>query len=192
MKVSVGISNHHVHLKRDDLAILFGNDYILENIKDLNQPGEFSSGATVMLQTEKGIIENVRVLGPCREYTQVEISMTDAYYLGIHPPVRTSGDIKDSSAITIIGPEGRIDLDEGCIIANRHIHLTKEHMNLYHLDGKRTVDVFVPGIKGGILHNVELKISSSAYFELHLDIDDANAHLLKNGDIVEIIEDFYV
>lgn len=191
MKVSVGISNHHIHLTEEDLHILFGFEYELLKCKELNQPGYFASSATVTLQTEKSILPNVRVLGPCREYTQVELAMTDAHHLGIDPPVRSSGDIKSSTAIRVIGPKGSIDLEEGCIIATRHIHLTKEHMKLYHLEGKKMVDIFIPGIKGGILYNVELKVSSSAYFELHLDTDDANAHLLKSGDIVEIMEDFY-
>ena len=114
--------------------------------------------------------------------------MTDAYKLGINPPVRTSGDIIDSESVTLIGPNGSVDLKEGCIIATRHIHLTREHMHLYGLDGKNKVNVSISGIKGGILHNVYLKVSDKAYFELHLDTDDANANLLKNGDIVEIME----
>lgn len=189
MKVSVGISNHHVHLKQHDLEILFGKDYVLEKIKDLNQPGEYASSATVTIKTNKGLIENVRVLGPTRAYTQVEISKTDAYKLGIEPPVRSSGDIGNSASVMLIGPNGSIDLNEGCIIASRHIHLTEEHMDLYGLTGKKKVSVYVDGVKGGVLHNVELKVSDKAYFELHIDMDDANAHLLKNGDIVDIIEE---
>lgn len=188
MKVSVGVSNRHVHLKQSDLETLFGKDYVLEKVRDLNQPGEYVSSATVTIQTDQGILENVKVLGPVRPYTQVEVSKTDAYKLGITPPVRNSGDMSDSSAVTLIGPNGRIDLVEGCIIATRHIHLTPEHIKLYGLAGLQYVSVYVAGEKGGILHNVILKISDKAYFELHLDTDDANAHLLKSGDIVDIIE----
>lgn len=188
MKVSIGVSNHHVHLKQSDVEILFGTNYVLEKIKDLNQPGEYVSSATVIVQTNKGILENVRVLGPVRSYTQVEVSKTDAYKLGIDPPIRNSGDIRDSASVTLIGPNGSIDLDEGCIIATRHIHLTHEHVKLYGLDGLKYVSVYISGDRGGILHNVALKVSDKAYFELHLDLDDANAHLLKNGDVVDIIE----
>lgn len=188
MRVSVGVSNRHVHLNSHDFEILFGKDYILEKVKDLNQPEEYVSSSTVIIKTDKGSFENVRVIGPLRSYTQVEISMTDAYKLGINPPVRTSGDIIDSESVTLIGPNGSVDLKEGCIIATRHIHLTREHMRLYGLDGKNKVNVSISGIKGGILYNVDLIVSDKAYFELHLDTDDANAHLLKNGDIVEIME----
>lgn len=189
MKISVGVSSHHVHLKEEDLKTLFGNDYNLSKLRDLKQPGEFASTETVTLKTEKGIIKNVRILGPCRKYTQVEISKTDAYLLGIDPPVRKSGDILSSSPITIIGPSGVVALKEGCIISERHIHLTEKHLKEYNLENKDHVNVLIPGSKGGILFNVKLKVSRDAYFELHLDTDCANAFSLKNGDIVDIIEE---
>lgn len=187
MKVSVGVSNRHVHLKEQDLYVLFGDDYKLEKVRDIKQPGQFSTSATVTILTEKDSIENVRVMGPVRNYTQVEISKTDAYKLGINPPIRDSGDISGSSPISIIGPCGRVDLSEGCIMANRHIHINPKQMELYNLDGVETVDVLLPGVKGGILHNVSFRVSEDSYFELHLDTDDANAHLVSNGDIAEII-----
>lgn len=187
MKVSIGVSNRHVHLKEEHLKLLFGNNYELENIKDLNQPGQFASSALVTLKTDKGMIERVRVLGPLRDYTQVEISKTDAYKLGLKPPVRDSGDLKDSEDITIIGPEGEVLAKESCIIATRHIHLTKEHRKEYGLEGKEVVSVLLKGEKGGIISNVHLKVADNSYFEMHLDTDDANAHLIKNGDIGEIL-----
>ena len=189
MKVQVGVSNRHVHLTQEHLEILFGKDYKLERIKDLNQPGQFASNSYVILKTEKDKIENVRVLGPVRNYTQVEISKTDAFKLGINPPVRSSGDLENSSPITIIGPSGTLNLESGCIIADRHIHITPTQKKMYGLSNKEKVNVLVGGLKGGILFNVALKVSEQSYFELHLDLDDANAHLLKQGDIVEILED---
>lgn len=187
MKVTIGVSNRHVHLTEENLNELFGDGYILEKKKDLTQPGQFASTALVTLKTEKGIIENVRVLGPVRKYTQVEISRTDAYKLGLNPPVRNSGDLLDSESVTIVGSKGEITIKEGCIIATRHIHILPEQMRQYNLEGKEIVSVRVNGEKGGILENVYLKVSDDAYFELHLDTDDANAHLIKNGDIAEII-----
>ena len=127
------------------------------------------------------------MLGPIREYTQVEISKTDSYKLGIEPPVRDSGDLTGSSPITIIGPNGSIDLNEGCIIPTRHIHILPSQMKMYGLEGKDVVSVRVGGEKGGIINNVHLKVSDESFFELHLDTDDANAHLIKNKDIGEII-----
>ena len=187
MKVSIGVSNRHVHLKEEDLKILFGENYTLEKLKDINQQGQFAAKEVVTIATDKGIIENVRVLGPIRPYTQVEISKTDAYKLGVNPPVRDSGDIENSEAISIIGPNGRIDLEKGCIIAARHIHITPKQMELYGLVGMTTVDVLLPGEKGGILHNVSLKVSEESYFELHIDTDDANAHLVTSEYFGEII-----
>lgn len=187
MKVSIGVSNRHVHLTKEHLKILFGDDYKLEKKNDLTQPGQFSSTYVVTLKTEKGEINNVRVLGPERNYTQVEISKTDAYKLGLNPPIRNSGDLIGSSPITIVGPKGSVDLDYGCIIATRHIHILESQIKLYALEGKETVNVKLNGEKGGIITNVYLKVSDEAFFELHLDLDDANAHLIKNGDIGEIL-----
>ena len=187
MKVSIGVSNRHVHLTKEHLEILFGEDYKLENKADLNQPGQFASTAFVTIKTDKSEIKNVRVLGPTRNYTQVEISKTDAFKLGLNPPVRDSGDVKGSEAITIIGPVGTLELEEGCIIATRHIHILPSQLEVYGLLGKEKVSVMLHGEKGGIINNVDLKVSEESYFELHLDTDDANAHLIKNGDIGEIL-----
>ena len=187
MKVSIGVSNRHVHLTKKDLDKLFGENYELQKRNDLSQPGQYATTSTLTIKTDKAFIENVRVMGPVREYTQVEISKTDAYKLGIDPPFRNSGDIKGSASITLIGPNGTIELEEGCIIATRHIHLTEEHIKVYKLEGKDEVSVKLFGEKGGIINNVYLKVSDEAFFELHLDTDDANAHNIKNGDIGEIL-----
>lgn len=187
MKVSIGVSNRHVHLTKEHLEVLFGKGYELTKRNDLNQPGQYATNSLVTIKTEKSEIENVRVLGPVRTYTQVEISKTDAYKLGLNPPIRDSGDIKGSAPITIVGPVGALNLEEGCIIPTRHIHILPSQLKMYGLEGKDKVSVRVDGEKGGILNNVHLKVSEDSYFELHLDTDDANAHLIKNGDIGEII-----
>jgi len=187
MRVKVGVSNRHVHLKKEDIDILFGEDLI--KLKDLSQPynaetNNYASNNFVTIKTEKGIIENVRVVGPARNYTQIEILAGDAYKLGLNPPVRSSGDLDGSEIVTLVGPVGSI-ITNGCIIADRHIHITKEDKEKYNLKDK--VYVRINGVKRGIIE-VNLKISDNAFFELHLDTDDANAFLLKNGDEVEIIE----
>lgn len=187
MKVSVGVSNRHVHLKEEHLKILFGDDYVLNCVRPINQPGQFASDAFVNIKTDKSIIENVRILGPVRNYTQVEVSRTDAFKLGINPPVRDSGELENSETVEIIGPKGSIIAHNSTIIADRHIHVTKEHLIQYGLQNKKYVSVLVPGEKGGILNNVRLKVTDEAYFELHLDTDDANAFMIKNGDIVDIL-----
>lgn len=186
MKVSIGVSNRHVHLTEDHLKILFGESFKLEKRNDLNQPKQYASTSLVTIKTDKDKIENVRVLGPVRNYTQVEISRTDAIKLGINPPVRDSGDLSDSEEITIIGPRGEVKV-KCCIIANRHIHILPNQLELYNLKDKQIVSVKLNGEKGGIIDNVHIKCSEEAYFELHLDTDDANAHLVKNGDIGDII-----
>ena len=187
MKISIGVSNRHVHLTKEHLEILFGKGFELTNLKDLHQPTNFVSDSFVTLKTEKSTIEHVRVLGELRGYTQVEISKTDAYKLGINPPVRDSGDLQGSTPITLIGPRGEVNLNEGCIIATRHIHITPAQMKEFGFEGKTTVSVKLSGEKGGIIDNVHLKVSELSYFELHLDTDDANAHLIKEGDIGEIL-----
>ena len=188
MDVVLGVSNRHVHLCERDLKLLFGEDYKLEVAKNLVQPGEFASNSFVTIKTEKSEIERVRVLGPVRSYTQVEVSKTDAFKLGINPPVRDSGDLALSGAVTLVGPNGSVDLTEGCIIATRHIHITPDQMVEFGFDGMKSVNVELPGEKGGVLYNVQLKVSPNYAFEMHIDTDDANAHMVKTGDIVRIIK----
>lgn len=188
IKIPVGVSNRHIHLTKESVEILFGEGYELNKKSDLTQPGQFASNEVLTIKTEKSEISNVRVLGPTRSYNQVEISKTDAYKLGINPPVRKSGDVIGSAPITIVGPKGEINLEEGCIIANRHIHISKEDSILYNLKEDEEIMIKIDTEKGGILTNVYCKITDEAFLELHLDTDDANSHLLHQGDIVTIIK----
>ena len=185
MKVKIGVSNHHVHLTKDDYFKLFGT-YEIEVSSLLVQKGDFSSKSKVSIVSEKSRIDNVRVVGPFRQYTQVEISKTDSYNLGLNPPIRTSGDIIGSEAITIEGPLGTIT-KECCIIANRHIHLNHEERVQYGLINVDKVSVRVGYEKSAIYEDVFIKESENGVFEMHLDTDDANACLLKTGDYAEII-----
>ncbi len=187
MKVILGVSNRHVHLTEKTYEKLFGNAP-LGIVKHLRQPGQFASDKFVTVKNEDKEIKNVRIVGPFRKYDQVEVSRTDSHYLKINPPIRTSGDIEDSSPITLIGDKGEVNLTNGCIIANRHIHMTKEEAIERHLENIDKVKIKIDGEKAGIIENVYLKIADNSKYELHLDTDDANAFDLKTGDELEIIE----
>ena len=182
MNVRIGVSNRHVHLKKDDFIKLFGN-IDLEIDKELYQPGQFASKCRVTIKTSKSELNNVRVMGPFRNYTQVEISKTDAYILGLNPPVRTSGDLDDSEVVTLVGPSGSL-VTNGCIIADRHIHITEEDKKKYNLDDALCVEV--GNVKKSILYDVHLKISPESRMEMHIDTDDANGNFVKTCDEAEI------
>lgn len=186
MSVKIGVSARHVHVTKDDLNILFGEGYKLTKKVDLSQPGQYACNEQVILKGPKGIIERVRILGPERGETQVEISKTDSFVLGINPPVRNSGDLKGAAKITIVGPCGEITKD-AAIIATRHVHATMEDAKKYGFEKKEFVKIMVKGEKGGILENVYVRISDNFSYEVHLDTDDANAFLIKNGDEAELI-----
>ena len=185
MKIIVGVSNRHVHLNKETYYKLFDNE--LTKLRDLDQPTQFAANEKVSIKVNNTIMDNIRIVGPLREYNQVEISLTDAYKFKVTPPIRTSGDLKGSMPVTIIGPKGSVDLKEGLIIADRHIHITKEQMKKYNLKEKENLAIKVNGEKSGILKNIHLKVLDNSNLRLHLDNDDANALGLKTGDEVEII-----
>jgi putative phosphotransacetylase len=188
MEINVGISNRHVHLTEEVFKKLFG-DVEIDQAKELTQPGQYASNFKVTIKTEKGVIENVRVLGPYRNYNQVEISKTDAFKLGLNPPVRNSGALENSESVILIGTNGEVYVPNCCIIPARHIHITPEDVIKYGLEGKKTVMVRINTEKGGIMDNVYIKAAPNSYFELHVDTDDGNAFLLKQGDKVEILNE---
>lgn len=188
MSVKIGVSARHVHVTLEDLKILFGEGYELTKKVDLSQPGQYACNEQVTLKGPKSFIERVRILGPERGETQVEISKTDSFVLGINPPVRNSGDLKGAAKITIAGPCGEITKD-AAIIATRHVHATMEDAKKHGFEEKEFVKIMVKGEKGGILENVYVRISDNFSYEVHLDTDDANAFLIKNGDEAELITD---
>ena len=183
MKILVGVSNRHCHLTEDTYVQLFGNNK-LEKHKDLVQPGEFASTSKIIIKKGDREIKEVRVLGPFRDYDQVEISKTDAYKLKINPPVRRSGDLLNSETVALIGPRGMGILTEGVIIANRHIHFSIDDAKKFGVEDNQLINVKVGGIKGGSMH-VRAKIQNPSVIELHIDTDDANSFLLTTGDEVE-------
>lgn len=181
MEVTLGVSNRHIHLNEEDFKILFGNTK-MEKEKNLTQANQYASNLYVDIKTTKNELKKVRLVGPIRNYTQVEISKTDAYYLGINPPIRDSGDLDNASVVTIKGPNGTIT-KPSAIIATRHIHVSPEEIEKRHLEDVKEVNVTFKGEKGITFRNVKLKIEEQGTWELHLDTDDANGALLKIGDI---------
>ncbi len=187
--IPIGVSNRHIHLTQEHLDILFGPGYQLTKLKDLSQPGQFACKEQLtLIGPSLKAIEGVRVLGPLRKKSQVEISKTDSFALKVNPPVRESGDVTGSAPITIVGPKGIVELKEGCIIANRHIHMSPSDASRYGVkDGDYVAVDTVGKGKRTTLWDVQIRVSDKFILEMHLDTDDANAHLIKNGDIVEIL-----
>ena len=187
--VPVGISNRHIHLTREHVEILFGKGYELTKIKDLSQPGQYACKEQLtIVGPSMRAIEGVRVLGPERKASQVEISRTDSFTLKVKPPVRESGDIKGSAPITIIGPKGIVTLSEGCIIANRHIHMSLDEAARYNVTDGEYVDVLLCGERKSMFYDVQIRAHKDFRLEMHIDTDDANAAGVGNGAKVKLIK----
>ena len=186
--IPLGISNRHVHLSREHVEALFGAGYELTPFKDLVQPGQYACKEQLtIVGPSLRPIEKVRVLGPVRSASQVEISRTDAFTLKVSPPVRESGKIEGSAPITIIGPKGVVTLKEGCIIANRHIHMSLEDGEKFGVKDNEYVDVDAVGERRTRFFDVQVRVHKDFRLEMHLDTDDANAAGLKNGDKLSIV-----
>lgn len=187
--VKIGVSQRHIHLSREHLDILFGKGYELTKKKTL-MGREFASEELVTLVGPSlKAIEKVRVLGPVRKNTQVEISRTDTFVLKVSPPVRPSGEIEGSERIVIVGPKGTVYLKEGVIIANRHIHLTPEYAQQHEIKDGDYVDVICEGKeKTTKFYDVQIRVRDDFNVEMHIDTDDANSCGLRNGDIVKIVK----
>lgn len=186
--VPIGISNRHIHLNRADMDALFGAGSELTPIKDL-QPGQYAAEETVTIQGPEGELKRVRVLGPLRKESQVEISIGDSFVLGVRPPVRESGKLEGTPGIKVIGPKGEVQLKKGVIAALRHIHLdlvTAERMGVH--DGQ-IAKVKIEGERGALLDHVLLRVSDKFAPEMHIDVEEANALGVKNKDRAYIILD---
>lgn len=177
-KVTIEGSARHVHVTKEVLEQLFGTGFELEPEKYLSQPGEFASNCRIDILGPKGIIKRLRILGPCRAMTQVELSFTDARLAGIDCPIRESGDIAGSAPCTIIGPAGSVDLKEGAIIAKRHVHLTPEDAEAMGIKDKDILKVQVGGDRGLIFDQVVARVSPKFATYMHLDFDEINAAAL--------------
>lgn len=184
--VPVGVSARHVHLTQADVETLFGPGYELTKKKEL-MGGQFASNELVtIVGTKLRAIENVRILGPVRKFSQVEISQTDAMKLGVRAPLRDSGNIKDSAPIAIVGPKGALYLKEGCIVAKRHIHMSPKDAAAAGRKDKDVVSVSVANDRGTTFEEVLIRVDDSFTTEMHIDTDEANASNIKTGDAVVI------
>jgi len=188
-EVKIGVSQRHIHLSREHLDILFGKGYELTKKKTLMGREHAAEECVTLVGPSLKAIEKVRVLGPVRKDTQVEISRTDTFVLKVSPPVRPSGEIKGSERMVIVGPKGSVYLNEGVIIANRHIHLTPQYAAQHEISDGDWVDVVCHGKeKTTKFYDVQIRVRDDFNVEMHIDTDDANSAGLRNGDMVTIIK----
>jgi len=187
MKVKIEISARHIHLSQKDLETLFGSDYKLEPAKELSQHGQFASQARLTISGSKRQIENVAVLGPVRDQTQIEISRSDAFYIGAEAPLRVSSDLKGSGAVKLIGPEGEVDLNEGLIVAKRHIHLSDDQAKELGVEKGQVVKVKVEGERALVFDQVVVRIDKDFDQAVQVDTDEGNAAGLAPVGEAELI-----
>lgn len=184
----VGLSNRHIHVSQKDLDILFGEGYELTKFKDLSQPGQYACEEKVDVVGPKGTLKGVRILGPVRSNTQFELSVSDAFALGVKPIVRNSGDIVDTPGAKLVGPKGEVEIDSGIIVAARHIHMHTSDAEKFGVADNDIVNVRVKGPRGLIFENVLVRAHKDFALEMHVDIEEGNACGLRNGDLVELIK----
>lgn len=184
LQVMIEGSGRHIHITKECLEALFGAGYELEVKKYLSQPGEFASTAKVDVAGPKGTLKGVSILGPCRKFTQVELSFTDARILGINPPIRESGNIASSAPVTLVGPEGTVELKEGAIVAKRHLHITPKDAEEFGIQDREIVQIKVGGERALIFDEVVARVSENYATAVHLDYDEVNAAALFGDNAV--------
>jgi len=187
--VPVAMSNRHVHLSRKDLDILFGEGYELTNVKDLSQPGQYACDEKVDVVGPKGTLKGVRILGPVRPVTQVEISKYDARTMGVEGVVRASGNIAGTPGCILVGPKGQVELKEGVIVAARHIHMHTDDAPKFGVKDKDVVKVRVGTERAVVFENVVVRVHPEYALDMHIDIEEGNAAGINNGDLGEIIRE---
>jgi putative phosphotransacetylase len=186
--IPVGVSNRHIHLSEKDLCALFGEEYQLQKVKDLSQPGQYACKETLTICGPKGAIEKVRILGPCRSKTQVEVLEGDSYKLGRGSKPRMSGDLAGTPGITLIGPKGSVQLTEGLIVAQRHIHMNLDDAKRLGVENGQIVSIEFTGPRGGIFNNVAIRANATSALECHIDTEEANAMGVNSATKVKIIK----
>ena len=184
--VPVVSSNRHCHLSQADVERLFGAGHTLTRLRDLVQPGQFACQEQVVIETPKGKMK-LRVVGPARRETQVELSMTDAVKLGLKPPLRMSGDLAGSPGCLLACGETRIEIPRGVIVAARHLHLSPEEAQAYGLADGDVISLKIEGERGGVLDHVIVRSGASHRLEAHIDKDEANAFFLRDGQLCRVI-----
>lgn len=186
-QVPVGVSARHVHLTREHVEALFGEGYELHKKKEL-MGGQFAAEECVTIVGLKlRAIENVRVLGPCRKASQVEISSTDALKLGVKAPIRESGNTAGSAPVALVGPKGAVYLKEGCIVAKRHIHMSPKDAEAAGVKDGDVVSVRAENERGTVFNHVQIRVHDSFTLEMHIDTDEANAAGIATGQTVRIV-----
>ena len=180
--IPIAISARHLHLTQESVEMLFGTGYKLSEKAPLSQPGQFAANETVTVVGPKNSIERVRILGPCRELNQLEISRTDEFFIGIDAPVRASGKVENTPGIKILGPNGELTLKEGVICAWRHIHMTPDDADVFGVEEGDIVEVEVKnGARPLTFGNVLIRVSPKFKLEMHIDTDEANAAELSQN-----------
>lgn len=185
--VPVGVSGRHIHLSQHDLETLFGKGYELTKVKDLSQPGQFAAKECVTLAGPKGVIQKVRVLGPVRSQTQVEVLAGDTFKLGVPQEIRLSGHLEGTPGITVIGPKGTVVLPEGVMLAARHIHMSPSQAAERGFHDGQVVSLKICGERGGMLDNVIVRVTETGNLDCHIDTEEANAFHLKTGSKVQVV-----
>ncbi|MDE1692105.1 phosphate propanoyltransferase [Streptococcus suis] len=186
--IPLGVSNRHIHLSQEHAVALFGQEYVFHKLKDLSQKGQYAYQECVTLVGPKGIIEKVRILGPCRSDTQIELLKSDCFKLGINAPLRLSGDIVDTPGCIVIGPKGAVQIERGCIVAKRHIHMNPSDAKHFGVEDGQVVSLELPGERGGILNQVVVRVSDSFTLECHLDTEEANALGVTGNNKLRLIK----
>jgi putative phosphotransacetylase len=174
-KVKVNLSNKHIHLNAEDIEKLFGKDYKLTVFKELGQPGQYACEEKVDVVGPKGSLKGIRILGPARPETQVELAMTDARAIGINAPVRESGKLEGTPGCRLVGPCGEIGIDHGVVVALRHVHLSESQAKEAGVKDKDIVSLKIEGERGMIMNNVLIRSGEGHLREIHLDTDEGNA-----------------
>jgi len=187
-QVHLEISARHIHLSKEHVELLFGKGYYLTPKKYLSQPGQYAAEEMLEVIARNGKNLKLRVLGPERPQTQVEISLSEGRTLGIIPPVRSSGDLAGTPGIKLRGPKGEVEISEGVIIADRHIHMTTEDAKWYGVQNGQRISVEIDGPKGGVMHNVLIRVTQTSNLDCHVDTDDANAFQLRQGQYITILK----
>lgn len=185
--VPVASSARHIHLCRADVEALFGRGYTLKKFRDLSQPGQYACQEQLTVVGPKGQLQKVRVLGPERSATQVEIALTDSFALGLRPPVRMSGKVAGSPGCRLVGPAGTVELKEGVIAAARHLHLSEEQAARFGLKDGQSVRLRAEGQRATVLENVIVRCGRGHDMEVHIDTDEANAIAMSGSTMMEVL-----
>lgn len=187
-KIPIWISNRHVHLSSADASILFGPNYACQKIKELSQPGQFACAETISIKWPKGQIDGVRILGPYRQESQIEILQADNFKLGTQAPIRLSWDLADSGAIELIGPKGSVQLTQGLIVAQRHLHATPADAQRLGVEDGQVISVAVWGMRATLFGATIVRVTETSALDMHIDVEEWNAAGLgvwAEGEIID-------